>query len=54
MGILGAMIGAQLGALWLQREYLKLDPEGKVFAELQNIGKELKELKEKDRESIEK
>ena len=38
MGILGALVGAQIGALWLQREYFNLDPEGKLL-------KELKELK---------
>ena len=45
MGILGAMVGAQIGALWLQREYFKLDPEGKLLADLKQIGRELKELK---------
>lgn len=46
MGLLGAMVGAQIGALWLQREYFKLDPEGKLVAELKAIGKELKEVNE--------
>ena len=38
-------MGAQIGALWLQREYFKLDPEGKLLADLKQIGRELKELK---------
>ena len=46
MGLLGAMVGAQLGALWLQREYFKLDPDGKLLAELKIISKELKEINE--------
>lgn len=48
MGVLGAMLGAQLGALWLQREYFKLDPEGKLLSDLNAISTELKELKEKE------
>lgn len=40
------MVGAQIGALWLQREYFKLDPEGKLLAELKTISQELKEIKE--------
>ena len=46
MGLMGALIGAQFGALWLQREYFKLDPEGKLLADLKEMGRELKELKE--------
>lgn len=46
MGVLGAILGAQIGALWLQREYFKLDPDGKLLADLKSIGRELKELKE--------
>lgn len=45
MGVAGALLGAQIGILWLQREYMKLDPEGKFMAELKEIGKELRELK---------
>lgn len=48
MGILGAMLGAQLGALWLQKEYFKLDPEGKLLSDLKGIGDELKKLKEQE------
>lgn len=48
MGILGAMVGAQIGALWLQKEYFKLDPDGKLLAQLKEIGRELKELKDKE------
>ena len=48
MGVLGAMLGAQLGALWLQKEYFKLDPEGKLLSDLKAIGNELKELKEQE------
>ena len=50
MGLLGAMIGLQIGALWLQRKYFKLDPEGKLLAELKIIGKELKEIDKEDSE----
>ncbi len=50
MGVLGAMIGAQIGALWLQKEYFKLDPEGKLLADLKAIGRELKELKSQGEE----
>lgn len=46
MGLLGAMLGAQLSALWLQSEYFKLDPEGKLLSDLTAIGRELKKLKE--------
>lgn len=46
MGLLGAMVGAQIGALWLQKEYFKLDPDGRLLADLKQIGKELKDLKE--------
>lgn len=49
MGILGAMVGAQIGALWLQKEYFKLDPDGKLLAQLKEIGRELKELKDKEK-----
>lgn len=48
MALLGAMLGAQLGALWLQKEYFKLDPEGKLLSDLKAISEELKELKEKE------
>ena len=48
MGILGAMVGAQIGALWLQREYFKLDPEGKLLNDLKEIGRELKNLKDNE------
>lgn len=48
MALLGAMVGAQIGALWLQREYFKLDPDGKLLAELKVIGKELKEIEEEN------
>lgn len=52
MGLLGAMLGAQIGALWLQGEYFKLDPEGKLIGELKEIGRELKELKKLESKSI--
>lgn len=54
MGLLGAMLGAQLGALWLQKEYFKLDPEGKLLSDLKAISEELKELKEKESPKEEK
>ena len=50
MGLLGAMVGAQIGALWLQKEYFKLDPEGKLLSDFKTISKELMELKEKEKE----
>lgn len=50
MGVLGAMLGAQIGALWLQNEYFKLDPEGKLLANLKTISQELKELKSQEQE----
>ena len=49
MGLIGAMLGAQLGALWLQREYFKLDPNGNLLADLKAIGKELKEMEEEEK-----
>lgn len=44
MGIAGALMGTQIGILWLQREYMKMDPEGKLMAELKEIGNELRDL----------
>lgn len=37
MGLLGAMTGLQLSALWLQREYMAMDPEGRCLRELRAI-----------------
>lgn len=37
MGLLGALFGAQVGALWLQREYFNLDPEGVLLIELKEL-----------------
>lgn len=52
MGLLGIMIGVQVGALWLQREYFKLDPEGNLVRDLRQIGMTMKKLKDaKKRES---
>lgn len=53
MGVLGAMLGAQIGALWLQKEYFKLDPEGKLLADLKTVGEELKQLKVQEKEENE-
>ncbi len=33
----GAMTGLQLSALWLQSQYVKLDPEGRCLKELSSI-----------------
>lgn len=45
MGALGAMLGVQLSALWLQREYFKADPEGTLLASLRAIGQDARALK---------
>lgn len=48
MGILGAVTGLQLGALWLQQKYMKLDPDGRCIKEMKAIGEEVKALKQSE------
>lgn len=45
LGLFGGLVGGQLSGFWLKSQYDKMDPEGKVFNEILEIGKESQNLK---------